>query len=68
MSLCAGKQQTCTHIKRNRGPGGGEVGEEGGGTEGESNTEMDTLPYVKLIAGRTLLYDSGSSNQGSVTT
>ena len=43
----------------------------GGGrkrVKGESNVEMDTLPYVKSIAGRTLLYDPGSSNQGSVTT
>ena len=46
-----------------RSPGGGRKG-----VKGESNVEMDTLPYVKSIAGRTLLYDSGSSNQDSVTT
>ena len=30
--------------------------------------EMDTLPSVKYIASGDLLYDSGNSNQGSVTT
>ena len=39
-----------------------------GGTNGESTTETYTLPYVKWIAGRNLLYDSGNSNQGSATT
>ena len=27
-----------------------------------------TLPYVKKIANRNLLYDSGNSNRGSVST
>ena len=30
--------------------------------------EMYTLPSVKYIASGDLLYDSGNSNQGSVTT
>ena len=36
------------------------------GTNGESNTEA--LPYVKYITSGNLLYDSGNSNQGSITT
>ena len=28
----------------------------------ESSTETHILPYIKLIAGRNLLYDVGSSN------
>ena len=46
--------------------GGGEEGE--GETNGESSVEAYTLPYVKQIANGNLLYDSGTSNQGSVTT
>ena len=43
--------------------------EEGeGGTNGESNMETYTLPYVKQTANGHLLYGSGNSNQGSVTT
>ena len=38
------------------------------GTNGESNMETYILPYVKLIASKNLLYDSGNSNWGSVTT
>ena len=42
-------------------------GEEGeGGIYGESNMETYTLSYVKYIANRNLLYDSGNSNWGSV--
>ena len=36
------------------------------GTNGESNTE--TLPCVKYMTNGNLLYDSGNSNQGSITT
>ena len=35
---------------------------------GESSMETYTLPYVKQIASGNLLYNSGNSNQGSVTT
>ena len=43
--------------------------EEGEGkTNGESRMEAYTLPYVKQIASGNLLYDSGNSNQGSMTT
>jgi len=43
-------------------------GEEGDGeTSGERSMEAYTLPYVKQIASGNLLYDSGNSNQGSVT-
>ena len=35
---------------------------------GESNMETYTLPYVKQTANGNLLYDSGNSNWGSVTT
>jgi len=46
--------------------GSGEEGE--GGTKGESNMEAYTLPYGKQVTNGNLLYDSGNSNQGSVTT
>ena len=39
-----------------------------GGTNGESSKETYTLPSVKEIASGNLLYNSGSSNRGSVTT
>ena len=45
---------------------GGREGE--GGTKGESSMEIYTLPHVKQINSGNLLYDSGNSNQGSVTT
>ena len=35
---------------------------------GESSVEAYTLPYVKWIASGNLMYDSRSSNRGSVTT
>ena len=35
---------------------------------GESGMETYTLTYVKQIASGNLLYDSGNSNRGSVTT
>ena len=40
--------------------------EEEGGIYRESNMETYTLPYVKYIASRNLLYDSGNSNWGSI--
>ena len=43
--------------------GGGEERVEGM----ERVTWRHTLPYVKQIANGNLLYDSGSSNRGSVT-
>ena len=46
--------------------GGGR--KEKGGTNGDSDMETYTLPQVKQIANGNLLYDSGNSNQGSVTT
>ena len=46
--------------------GSGEEGE--GKTHGESSMEAYTLPYVKQIASGNLLYDSGNSNWGSMTT
>ena len=45
--------------------GGGEEGE--GEMNGESSKEAYTLPYVKQIANGNLLYESGNSNQGSIT-
>ena len=45
--------------------GGGEEGE--GEMNGESSKEACTLPYVKQIAHGNLLYESGNSNQGSIT-
>ena len=38
-----------------------------GGMKGESNMEIYTLTYVKQISSGNLLYDSGKSNQISVT-
>ena len=38
------------------------VGEEEGGTNGESNTETYMLPYVKQRASGNLLYETGSSD------
>ena len=39
-----------------------------GWTNWENSTETYTLPYVKWIASGTLLFDTGSSTQCSVTT
>ena len=50
---------------RTRGWGG--VGGEAG-TNGENSMETHTRPYGKQIASGNLLYDSGNSNWGSVTT
>ena len=44
------------------------LGVEEGGTNGETSMETYTLPYVKQIASGNLMYDSGNSNWGSVTT
>ena len=42
--------------------------EEGEGGIYEKVTWKHTLPYVKQIASGNLLYDSGNSNMGSITT
>ena len=39
-----------------------------GEMNGDCSTEAYTLPYAKQTANGNLLYDSGTSNQGSVTT
>ena len=39
-----------------------------GGMNGDNNMEAYTLPCVKLITNGNFLYDSGNSNQWSVTT
>ena len=46
----------------------GTVGEGEGGTNWESSIETYTLPYGKQITKGKLLYDTGSSTPGSVTT
>lgn len=48
--------------------GYGDAGREEGGMNRESNRETCTLPYVKQRASKSLLYDSGNSNWGPVTT
>ena len=48
------------------GVGGGLEGEDG--MNGDSIRDTYTLSYVKWITSGNLLYDSGKSNQGSVTT
>ena len=55
-----------TDIENRHVHGGG--GEGGGGTSGESSMEAYTLPFVKETASENLLYGSGKTNQGSVTT
>ena len=45
----------------------GTVGKGEGGTDGESSSETYTLPYVKQMTSGDLVYDSGCSNQGSVS-
>ena len=42
------------------------VGEGESGRNGESSTEICTLPYIKQRASGNLLYDTGSSSQCSV--
>ena len=44
------------------------VGEDEGGTNGESGIETYTLPFVKQTASGNFLYDAGSSTRGSDTT
>ena len=39
-----------------------------GGTNGERSIATYILHYIKQIVNGNLLYDSGNSNQGSVTT
>ena len=63
MNLFAG-QQWRFRIEKRHGKGH----KEKGGKNGESSMETYTLPYVKQIASGDLLYDSGSSDQYSVTT
>ena len=46
--------------------GGGEERESG--VDGESSMEAYTLPCAKQIANGNLLYDTGNSNWGSMTT
>ena len=46
--------------------GKGEDGEDE--VSGERSMEAYTLSYIKQIANGNLLYDSGNSNWGSVTT
>ena len=46
--------------------GGGEERESG--VNGESSMEAYTLPCVKQITNGNLLYDTGNSNWGSMTT
>ena len=40
--------------------------EEEGEMNGKSSMEAYTLPYVKYVDSRNLLYDTGNANQGSV--
>ena len=42
--------------------------EEEGEVNRENSMEASTLPYVKQIANRNLLYASGNSNWDSITT
>ena len=66
MNLFAEQQWRHRHREQNYGLR--EQGRGEGGTNGESSKETYSLLYVKEPASGNLLYDSGSSNQGSVTT
>ena len=66
MKLFAGQQWRLRHREQIYRHGTGEVGRRRG-MHGESNMEI-TLPYVQSIANGNFLYDSGNSNQDSVTT
>ena len=48
---------------RNMGQVGGD-----GEMNGESSMEIYTQPYIKQITSGNSVYDSGNTNQGSVTT
>ena len=48
---------------RHRGQTAGYSGEGEGGMNSARSMETYTLPYIKQIASRNLLYDIGSSNQ-----
>ena len=67
MNLFAGQLWRYKHTEQTSGPGGW-GGEEKSGMNGESSMETYTLPYVKQITSGNLLYDSGKSNWGSMTT
>ena len=62
MNLFAWQQWRHREWTYGPGAGGGE-----GGTNGESSRETYTLLCVKQTARGDFLYDSGNSNQGSVT-
>ena len=66
VNLLTGQQWRHRHRKQTYGHGWGEEGESG--MNGESNMEAYTVQCVKQITNGNLLYDSGNSNQGSVTT
>ena len=64
MNLFARQPWRHRHREQTSGHGGGIEGE---GECMESNMET-YVTICKVIANRNLLYDSGNSNQGSVTT
>ena len=66
MNLFAGQQWSRRHREQTYGQRQREEGE--GEMSGESSMEAYTLTYVKQIANGNLLYDTGNSNWGSVTT
>ena len=68
--LCARTSSSADTENRLTDPGLGRGGRGGGeaGTNGENSMETHTRPYGKQIASGNLLYDSGNSNWGSVTT
>ena len=66
VKLFAGQGWRCRHTEQTYGHS--ERGRKRRDKCGERSTGTYTLPYVKQIASRNLLYDPGNSNQGSVTT
>ena len=56
MNLLAGKEWRC----RRREQTCGRSGEGGTGANGESSTDIYTLPWVKQVAGEELLHNTGT--------
>ena len=68
MNLFAGQQWRHRHREQTYGHSRGWCWKKERVGRRERVTWKHTSPYVKQIASRNLLYDSGNSNRGSVTT
>ena len=68
MNLFPGQQWRCRHREQTYGHRLGRAEEGEGEMNRESSMEADTLTYLKEIASGNLLYASGNTNLGPVTT